>query len=98
MFTFVSGRTRSNDTHIVQIRVTDDDVYEESQQVIVGIVAVEPSSAGLIGDLHSTNLTLEDNNGPSKLTLYSGVCRDHCLYKYRCGDQVCEPRLHHSGR
>ena len=63
MFTFVSGRTSSNDTNRVQISVTDDDVYEESQQVTVSIVSVKPSSAVVIGDPHSTNLTLEDNNG-----------------------------------
>ena len=55
--------TTSTHTEIVQIRVTDDDVYEESQQVVVGIMAVEPSSVALIGDHHSNTFTVLDNNG-----------------------------------
>ena len=74
MFTFVSGRTSSNDTSRVQLSVTDDGVYEESQQVAVNIVSVKPSSAAVIGDPHGTNLTLEDNNG---LNPHSAIILKH---------------------
>ena len=54
------------DSERAQITVTDDGVYEESQQVTVSIVSVEPSSAAIIGHPNSNTFTVMDKNGVFK--------------------------------
>ena len=60
---FASGNNGNVKTEIIQISVTDDDVYEESEQITVNISSVEPSSAAVIGEPHSNTYTVLDNDG-----------------------------------
>ena len=47
--TFASGKTRENDSMLVLLTVTDDDAYEEAQELSVGIASIEPPSVGVVG-------------------------------------------------
>ena len=47
--TFASGKTREKDSMLVLLTVTDDDVYEEAQELSVGIASIEPPSVGVVG-------------------------------------------------
>ena len=60
---FISGDSLNGDSVCIVINIADDDVYEGSEELLIGIMAVSPPSAAVIGAVSNAVKQIQDNEG-----------------------------------